>query len=56
MQTVCHDFDKRLSRGNWARRDSRQRSSQRSARGSNPLGILMIQTLSMIMVRVRFDG
>ena len=56
MPTICHDCDRRLNTGGRVRRDDRWRRSQRSARGSRPLGILMIKTLSMIMVRLRVNG
>jgi len=56
MPAACHDFNERFGSGGPVRRDSRRRSSQHSAKGSRPLGILMIKTLSMIMVGLRVNG
>jgi hypothetical protein len=55
MPTICHEFEKRHSSVDWARRYDRWRSSQRSARRSCPLRILMIKALPMIMVRERVE-
>jgi hypothetical protein len=56
MPTICHDFDRRFSTGGRVRRNNRWQRIQRSARGSRPLGILMIKKLPMIMLRLRLDG
>jgi hypothetical protein len=56
MPTIPHDCDRGLNTGGRVRRDDRWRRIQRDARGSRPLGILMIKTLSMTMVRLRVDS
>jgi hypothetical protein len=55
MQTICHDFNKKLSSPVQLNRRKWWRTRQ-SARGSRPLRIFVIKTLSMIMVRMRTDG
>jgi hypothetical protein len=56
MPTLFHDFERGLNTVGRVRRDNRWQSSQQSARTSRPLGILMIKTQSMIMVRRQADG
>lgn len=56
MQTICHDFDKRLIGRDRVSRRNGWGSGQRSAWGNHPLGILMIKTLPIIMICVRGDG
>jgi len=53
MPTLFHDFEGGVNTRGWVTRDDRWRCIHRDARGSCPLGILMIKTQSMIMVRLR---
>ena len=55
MPTLFHDFEGGLNTLGRVRGDNRWRSSQQNARASRPLGILMIKTQSMTMVRLRVD-
>ena len=56
MPTIRHDCYRGLNTGCRVREDNRCRSSQQNGRASRPLGILMIKTLSMTMVRLRVDS
>jgi hypothetical protein len=56
MPAIHHDFDKMGSSCGQARRRNRRRSNLRSTGRSPPLGILMIKTLSMIVIRERVGG
>lgn len=55
MQTICHDFNKRLIGGGRVSRYNRWGNSQRSTGRNGPLGVFMIKTLPMIMICVRGD-
>ena len=55
MPTIRHEFGERLSSVDEVRGDNRRRRMARGARGGGPLGIFMIKTLPMIMVRVGAD-
>jgi len=56
MPTIRHDCDRGLNTGGRVRRDDRWWRIQRNARASRPLGILMIKTWSLTMVRLRVDS
>lgn len=51
MPTIRHEFDERFRSVDWLRRNDRRRRMQRGARSGGPLGIFMIETVPMIMVR-----
>jgi hypothetical protein len=56
MPTLFHDFERGLNTVGRVKRADWWRRIQRDARGSRPLGILMIKTQSMIMFRRRVDS
>ena len=56
MPTICHDFGKRRVIGGKVSRSNGWGNTHRSSWRSCPLGVLMIKSLSMIMIRVRCDG
>jgi hypothetical protein len=56
MPTLFHDFEGGFNTVGRVRRDDWWRRIQRDAGGSRTLGILMIKTQSMIMVRQRVDS
>ena len=56
MPALFHDFEGGFNTFGRVRGDGWWRRIQRDARGSGPLGILMIKTQSMIMVRRRVDS
>ena len=52
MPTIRHEFDEGFGSLDWLRRNHQRRRMQRGARGGDPMGTFMIETVPVIMIRV----